>query len=374
VKVIHIVENLDRGAVENWLVRMLRHAKLKGVALDWTFFCQLQTVGVLEEEVVHLGARVIHSPVPLGQLGKFIKALRTELQNGKYEVMHCHHDLVSAVYLLASFKIPMHRLVHVHNADENIPTPSRLKQAIARGLMRQICLALADRIVGISQHTLDTFLHGRNRRPDRDTVHYYGVDPRPFQSARGDRTGFRRSLNLPEDAQLLLFAGRIVPAKNPVFAVEVLAEIQRLNPKIYGVFVGTGGLEIPTQEKAKALGVLHKCRFFGWRNDVPEIISCCDWFILPHPEHPMEGLGLAVVEAQLAGLRLLLSPGIADDPLLPTACFARVALKAGTSAWAEAANALLSRPQPSRNEAIVALSQSPFDMDYALRDLLAVYE
>src|SRR5437868_4120418 len=67
VKVLHIVESLDRGAVENWLVRTLRHAQRRGVPLDWTFFCILVRPGMLDDEAESLGARVIHSPVPLGQ-------------------------------------------------------------------------------------------------------------------------------------------------------------------------------------------------------------------------------------------------------------------------------------------------------------------
>ena len=39
----------------------------------------------------------------------------------------------------------------------------------------------------------------------------------------------------------------------------------------------------------------------GWRHDVPQIMSGCDWFILPRPEQ-QEGFSLAIVEAQLAGL------------------------------------------------------------------------
>jgi hypothetical protein len=38
-KIIHIVENLDRGAVENWLVRMFKHGLASGNSLDWTFYC-----------------------------------------------------------------------------------------------------------------------------------------------------------------------------------------------------------------------------------------------------------------------------------------------------------------------------------------------
>jgi hypothetical protein len=51
---------------------------------------------------------------------------------------------------------------------------------------------MADRIVGISNHTIDTFLAGRARRPERDAVHYYGLDPTLFENIATDRAGFRR--------------------------------------------------------------------------------------------------------------------------------------------------------------------------------------
>jgi hypothetical protein len=45
MRVVHVVENLQRGAVENWLLRMLRHARAQGRALDWTFYCALGEPG-----------------------------------------------------------------------------------------------------------------------------------------------------------------------------------------------------------------------------------------------------------------------------------------------------------------------------------------
>ncbi len=187
---LHVVENLNRGAVENWLVRMLRHARTRNVGLEWTFYCVLDQPGEMEGEARSLGARVIHSPVPLARKVEFVRALRVELQRGNYHVLHCHHDLLSAVYLLAAAGLPIgRRIVHVHNADETVPTPNRLKQHLYREPMRRICLAMADHIVGISNHTLDTFLAGRSRRSGRDAVHYYGVDPTPFENNTADRAG-----------------------------------------------------------------------------------------------------------------------------------------------------------------------------------------
>ena len=88
----------------------------------------------------------------------------------------------------------------------------------------------------------------------------------------------------------------------------------------------------------------------------------------------MEGFGLAIVEAQLAGLRMLLSRGILDDPLLPTASFWRLGLSDGPRAWAKAAMELLEHPAPSRNAALAALRESPFDMDNALTKLVSLHK
>ena len=372
--VLHIIENLHRGAVENWLVRMFRHGKRKGFDLNWTFYCALGREGALDSEVRAFGGRILYSPVPIGKKLAFMRALRRELRRSRYEVLHCHHDLVNAVYLIAAAGLPIRRrLVHVHNADENILTPSRWKQRLLREPMRRTCLMMADQIVGISQHTLDSFLRGRKRRPCKDKVHYYGIDPIPFEKIKVDRAGFRRGLGLPENALLLLFAGRMVPEKNPLFAIEVLAELKRLRPGVGGVFVGRGSAEKAVADRAEQLGLGDSFRSLGWRNDVPEIMCCCDWFILPRPERTTEGLGIAVIEAQLAGLRLLLSRSVANDPLLPTACFKRLSLEDGPAAWARAAVKLLDS-RPSKDDAVRALQGSPFDMNFAFRELAQLHE
>jgi glycosyltransferase involved in cell wall biosynthesis len=374
LKVLHVVENLDRGAVENWLLRMLEHARNREVPIDWTFYCILEQSGESENRAEVSAARVIHSPVPLARKAEFIRAFRQVLRHGGYDVLHCHHDLLSSVYLIASVAIPLRRrVVHVHNADECVPTGSRIKQDVLREPMRQTCLRIADRIVGISNHTLNTFLAGRARRPERDSVLYYGVNPAPFANSPADRAGLRRQLHLPEEARILLFAGRMVPEKNPVFAVEVLEKLRLMEPHVVGLFAGSGSEEQHVLDRARELGLERSVRLLGWRNDLPEVMCCSDWFVLPHPEHPIEGFGLAVVEAQLAGLRLLISPGIADDPLLPTASFRRLPLSDGADAWARAAMELLQVASPSRDAAIAALKESPMDMDRALQGLLQLH-
>jgi hypothetical protein len=126
--------------------------------------------------------------------------------------------------------------------------------------------------------------------------------------------------------------------------------------------------------RAAELGLHDSVRILGWRDNIAEIMSCSDWFILPRADRPREGLGLAVLEAQIAGLRLLLSRAIPDDALLPTACVTRLSSADGAEVWAKAAVELLDRRLPDPQERLVALEASPFDLDFALADLLSLHQ
>ncbi|HEX3406769.1 MAG TPA: glycosyltransferase [Caulobacteraceae bacterium] len=373
-KVLHVVGVMDRWSVETWLLQLMARAGERSQPLDWTFYCAFGAEGSRDCEARALGARVIRSPVPIGDKLAFAKALRAEVASGGYDVLHCHHDLISGVYLLAAAGLPVSkRLVHVHNLDEAVLTPNPLKKAVLRPTLRRICLTLADQIVANSEHSLAKFLAGRRRDPHRHRVHYIAVDPTRFATAHLDRIAFRRSLGIAEDAPILLFAGRVTPEKNPVFAVDVLAALRRRMPEAVGVFAGAGSLEPDVQARAAELGQTDAVRSLGWRDDVAEIMSACDWFILPHPHHPAEGFGIAVVEAQLTGLRMLLSLGVSDAPILPGASWRRLSLDDGAEAWADAAVQLWNQPPPSRDAALAALHASPMDLDRALDDMLALH-
>src|SRR5258708_40221174 len=144
---------------------MLGHARRRGIDLDWTFYCTLGHKGALDGEARALGARVIHSEVPIVRKTAFVAALRAELRRGEYEVLHSHHDLVSAVYLLASAGIQIRRrVVPVHNGDEGVLTPPRLHQRPHREPIRGGCLFFAPPPRGLSQQTTQTFSAARRRR------------------------------------------------------------------------------------------------------------------------------------------------------------------------------------------------------------------
>lgn len=374
-RVLHVVEGNSRGAIENWLLRTLRFAREQQITLDWTFFCSLGEVSEFKAAARAYGADVVCCSVPLGRKASFMRALRSEIRDGKYDVLHCHWDLVSAMFLIAAFGLPLkQRLVHVHNAASAIPTPSLVKQFVFKPLLRTICLALSDRIVGVSHTALRSMIGTRSSENGRHVVSYCGVDHRPFAIHKTQVSRVRRDFQLPDEAAVLLFVGRMVAEKNPLFVLDILASMSPgAGRPLFAVLVGSGPLEHAARKRAEDLGIATYVRITGWREDVAPIMCASDLLLHTGPENPMEGFGLSLLEGQLAGLRLLISCGVPQDVLLPTAVYERLPVKKGPTCWAKAAGRLLSRDTPPIEEVRAAFHRSGLNLEAGLRSLLALY-
>ena len=379
-RVLHVIESFGTGAVENWLLRMLTMSRARRDDIDWTFYTVLPEAGPLESAAVSRGATVIHATHALGDPVAFGRHLRATIRDGRFDVLHCHHDVVSALYLVASAGIPLRqRIVHVHNADLHIPTSSALKARVLRAAFRRLCLRLATDIVGISRHTLGNFVGERHRRARRDHVLYYGVDTAPFRAVDGrDRSRLRGSWNVDEATPVVLFTGRMVWYKNPQFVVDVISELRRALPDVVGVFAGSGPEIETVRRRAAELGLSQQIRLLGWRDDTPALMRAADLFVFPRVEERTselgpEGLGLVVVEAQAAGLPMLLSHGIPTDAIIDESLCVRLSLESGAATWADHALRLLREPRPDAARAVATIEASPFSLVNGYDHLRAIY-
>jgi glycosyltransferase involved in cell wall biosynthesis len=341
----------------------------------WSFFCISEKSGRLDDAFRQLGATVIHSRHPLNQKRAFVAGLRQVMKEGKYDVLHCHHDIISAIYLLASIGLPFRkRIVHVHNTAIGMLTPSRLKASLFRWPMRQLCLGMADRVVGISVDALQAMLARQRFKANRDTVVHYGIATSSFSSSPLPSLAIRESCGLPSTTRLLLFVGRLDTYKNPCFVLEILKCLSKTNPDIALLFAGRGPLEPELRRLAQEASLSQRVRLLGFRNDVPLLMQACNLLIWPSLEEPKEGLGLGIVEAQAAGLPLLMSRSVPREAIVVPELVTVLPLEAGPQAWAQSALEILNHKPPSRDESRARVESSSFSMTAGVSNLMALYE
>jgi len=112
--------------------------------------------------------------------------------------------------------------------------------------------------------------------------------------------------------KLLLFAGKLVPYKRPLVAVETIVELRRLGIPARLVVAGTGPLESDMLVLAKRMDVPLSTLGFINQSEMPEIYATADALILPST--PRETWGLVANEALACGTPIVVSSEAGCSP------------------------------------------------------------
>ena len=173
---------------------------------------------------------------------------------------------------------------------------------------------------------------------------------------------------------VMLFAGRMIPYKNPLFVVEMLAKLASRIPDLHAVFAGVGSEEQTVRERARALGVQDRVRILGWRSDLPDLMLASDLLIWPGQEDPKEGLGLGIVEAQAAGLPIIMSLSVPDDAVVIPELVSVLPLARGVDELADEADRIISSARMTRSEALARVEDSPFSLRAGTENIMRLYQ
>jgi glycosyltransferase involved in cell wall biosynthesis len=119
-----------------------------------------------------------------------------------------------------------------------------------------------------------------------------GIDLERF--ARGEPA-------LRVDGPLVGNVARLAEQKGHADLLEALAEL----PDVRAAIVGDGPLRAGLEAQARELGLAGRVTFTGERDDVPDLLASMDVFAFPSL---FEGLCLAVIEAQAAGVPVVATP------------------------------------------------------------------
>jgi glycosyltransferase involved in cell wall biosynthesis len=113
----------------------------------------------------------------------------------------------------------------------------------------------------------------------------------------------------------------------------------------------------------------------GWREDIYELMQLSDIFVFPRLEVPKEGLGMVVIEAQAAGIPMILSYGIVKDAIIIPENTLFLKYDSNAENWAQAIESVLdSSKKPHYSECLSRMKSSHFELKKATDNLLKLYE
>lgn len=315
----------DAGGLNVYVVETARRLAQRGVEVE--IFTRRTSASLADEVVLAPGVLVRHvdagpyeglrkEDLP-AQLCAFAAEVMSQVArhpHGHYDLVHSHYWLSGQVGWLVAERwgVPlahtMHTMAKVKNAalaEGDTPEP------LTRIVGEEQVVRVADVLVANTETEAAELIDLYAADPAKVRVIEPGVDLATFTP--GAASAARSRLDLPLDAEIILFVGRIQPLKAPDVLLRAIANLLAAEPHrranlIVGILGGPSGtgLERPRalQQLARDLGIADVVQF------VPPVsrAGLADWFraadLVTVPSRS-ESFGLVALEALASGAPVL---------------------------------------------------------------------
>ncbi len=149
-------------------------------------------------------------------------------------------------------------------------------------------------VVTVSDAIKRKVITERNMDPNKVQTIHYGVDTNKFVRKDSKVKAIKKELNLKDDQVLIGVVARMTVQKGHKYLVDAVSKIKEQLGDVKFVLVGDGPLRTEIEEQIAGLQLGSFFEFLGFRNDVDDLLSIFDVFVLPSL---WEGLPNVVLEA-----------------------------------------------------------------------------
>lgn len=235
---------------------------------------------------------------PICDVLAFTKLLLLLLKR-KYDIAHFHNSKMGIIGRVAAKIVRLPRVYYtVHGWGLNKNTTGSIYGILS--LLEKIVARFSTQVIFVSQSDLEMGIsHGWALKTSAHLI-YNGIDYEYLVSSHNHKI-----LKLQDDLPVIAFVARLAEPKEPLFLIQVSAQLLRDGYNHMLVIIGDGPKYIDCINLIKTLGIEGSVVLLGKRNDVIELLKEVDVFCL---FSKWEGLPISIIEAMLCGL-----PIVAND-------------------------------------------------------------
>lgn len=292
VKVLHLLSKLDPGGVERWLVGVGNSDSLK---YEHHFLCISGTEGRWANELENV---YIYPHLKNGKFF-FLKELIVFLKNNDFEIIHSHLYMFSLPICIISKGLGLKAIAHSHNdkrKPDNINSLylSSMKNKVVGSLFNMF----SDRRLAASKSAGEAIFYKNNFQ-----ILFCGVLIPYFE---------KKDFVIQTNNIRFVNVGSLTYQKNQEFLIDLAKELKKRKFNNFHIsIVGQGEMKDFLVNKIINSQVSDYISLLGVKDDIYSFFSKeTDVFLFPSR---FEGLGLALIEAQAAGLKCIISKSIPEE-------------------------------------------------------------
>lgn len=295
IKVMHLVLGLKCGGLEKVVIDLADRLNSKGYQ---NVICCLDEPGELADEAIEKGIKLIklERPEKGVNLSLFLKLSRL-FRKEEIEVLHTH-NCAPAIYGAPAAKLAgVSAIINTRHGRE-------------KKIVNRFIWNLNDNIIAVSEDAKKEFLKWNHVKEDRVEVIYNGININKYGGKEVIKDDIKMKLNIPSSVVVIGTIGRLSPEKDHHTLLKAFSIIVKSLENVNLVIVGDGILRKDLESYSLELGISEKVIFLGFREDIPDILSIFDLFVLPSET---EGVSLTLLEA-MAGSKPVVATDVGGNP------------------------------------------------------------
>ena len=299
IKILHFEIRDNVGGIESFLLNLYSAIDRDRYQFD---FITTSDHPALEEQLETLGGH-IYKVSSYKHIFSYIRDIRNVLA-GSYDIAHIHKNSAANVipFMVASEFPSLKVIAHSHSTMPNGGKVFSLLHRINKKyLWNNSDVHLACSTVA------GEWMYGQGRKFE---VIPNGIDVKKYLFNQNEYYEVRKELNISEDTLSICHIGSFAEPKNHCRVISIFSTVKQILPKSKLILLGAGQLEEDIRQLVKKEKLEDSVLFLGIRKDIYHLLKGMDVFLMPSL---YEGLGIAAVEAQAAGLNVWLSTAVPKE-------------------------------------------------------------
>lgn len=360
LRVLQVFSGMSRHGAESMIMNIYRNIDRSKVQFD--FVVHTNKDKAYDQEIKSLGGKIFRVPRYTGKNHfKYVRSWEKIFSSyPEYKIVHGHVRSTALIYLRIAKKYGLTTIVHSHSTSNGAGLNSIVKNIFQLPLKNKVDYLFAASIES------GIWLYGEQViNKENFYVINNAIETKKYLFDDSIRNRKRRELGINNEI-VLGHVGRLVEVKNHSFLLKVFKEYNRLNENSLLLLVGDGELGDELKKRVEDYQLVDKVKFLGSRSDVNELLQVMDVFIFPSL---FEGLPVTLVEAQAAGLPIIVSDNITEEIKL-TGLLTFKNINESPLVWAKEIDKLYQKPRENMYEKIRA---SGYDISKTTKDLERFY-
>lgn len=361
---------MNRGGSEAMLMNIFRH--IDRDKFKFFFLTHLPDAGAYDEEIKQLGGTFFFIP-SLGTLGyaRYITTLyRFIREKGPFDIVHSHLDWQGGAIAVAARLAGVKNII-VHSHSSSWRKPDTLPYNMLHRFNRFLIASCASECWACSQEAGEFLFSQRLFKRGKYRKIRNAIDLDLYKNLTQESAlRMRQILGIPEKTLVLGHVGSFLKSKNQVFLIQIAVQLKKTNWDFRLVLVGDGAMRQEIEDLVTTHGLSEQVLFFGLRGDIPECMNMFDAFLFPSL---YEGLGIAAIEAQAAGLPCLVSEYIPREVDMGLGLVSYLPLKS-VERWIAALEDVRSRRCHLRSQIDEQITIKGYNIRESVNEITSLYE